>query len=534
MVQEVQSTGLGNAEDIYFSIIPPLSMAYKLPQTLAVVELARQHAKHYEQLGDLGEAVDIYFRLLRAAEIFSHESAIYTKAAVVVLECLRQLNYTIQLRKDEGDDVTTLEYYANDIKKEIKAMKDQRKTELLKIFSTLMKLYEAQGRGWECDLVPKSPPSEKRGSDRKDEVRGELDMLVRFDLMNMSYLGLTELHHLAQGGVRSHSNHDALEYSKKEINSRDVMGWAPIHYAVAQGVPHVVKEVLKNDQTDLNACDIQVWTALHHACVRGNQEIVWMLLRQGAGVNIQGRDMMAPLHRAAMKGHLNLVGLLLEAGATVDVLDGFRMTPFHWAARNGHDDVVKVLRTRTSKDMRDYRWRTALHLAASAGEIKTVEELLGGNDAFHIEARDIFGRTPLHSAVNSGQEDMACLLLEKGADIEVSDYKTMTPLHKAVAQGRESIVMFLLGKGADIEARMNNGDTPLHTAASHGQGEMARLLLENKAKIEARNHENWTPMHTAARRGMKHVVELLWKKGGDAEALDNDGRTPLYWGKTYQ
>ncbi|KAF5538515.1 ankyrin repeat [Fusarium mexicanum] len=502
MVQEVQSTGLGSAGDIYFSIIPPLSMAYKLPQNLAVVELARQRAKHYEQLGYLGRASGIYFNLLRKAAIFSHKSAIYTKAAVVVLDCLRQLNYTIQLRKAEGDNATTLELYANVIKKEMRAMEEQKKTALLKIFSNLMKLYEAQDRGWECDLVPKSPPSEKSASDRKDEsVRGKPDMLAGFDLMNISYLGLTGLHHLAHVRVRRLPEDGALEYSGKEINCKDIMGWAPIHYAIAQGVLNVVEQVLDNDQTDLNACDIQGWTALHHACLHANEEIVWMIIRQGAGVNIQGRDMMAPLHCAAMNGHLNLVSFLVEAGATVDVLDGFRMTPFHWAARNGHDDVVKVLRTRTSKDMRDYRWRTALHLAASTGKTKTVEELLGGNDAFDIEARDTFGRTPLHSAVNSGQEAVACLLLEKGADIGVSDYETMTLLHNAVAQGRE------------------------------GMGEMARLLLENKANIEARNRENWTPMHMAARRGMKHVVELLLKEGGDAEALDNDGRTPPYWSK---
>ncbi len=45
MVEDIESTGLGSRQEIYLSIIPPLSTENKLPQAEAIIERARKHAK---------------------------------------------------------------------------------------------------------------------------------------------------------------------------------------------------------------------------------------------------------------------------------------------------------------------------------------------------------------------------------------------------------------------------------------------------------------------------------------------------------
>lgn len=59
-------------------------------------------------------------------------------------------------------------------------------------------------------------------------------------------------------------------------------------------------------------------TPLFHASDEGDQEIVEMLLENGADVNLQDDWGVTPLHYASRKGHLGNVKLLVKAGADVN------------------------------------------------------------------------------------------------------------------------------------------------------------------------------------------------------------------------
>ncbi|KAI3321405.1 hypothetical protein HD806DRAFT_523893 [Xylariaceae sp. AK1471] len=51
LAQDIESTGLGSLEEVYMSIIPPLSSVKKLPGSEAIIEWARKHTKPHAQLG---------------------------------------------------------------------------------------------------------------------------------------------------------------------------------------------------------------------------------------------------------------------------------------------------------------------------------------------------------------------------------------------------------------------------------------------------------------------------------------------------
>lgn len=85
----------------------------------------------------------------------------------------------------------------------------------------------------------------------------------------------------------------------------------------------------------------------------------------------------------------------------------------------------------------------------------------------------------------SGQSELAKLLVDHGADVNIKDDENSTALHLASAHGDTAFrenkfemkviqVVFFLGvlkiarllfaKGADIESRSNSGSTPLEVA----------------------------------------------------------------------
>ncbi|KAJ4016132.1 hypothetical protein NW758_015116 [Fusarium oxysporum] len=557
MVQDIQTTGLGTAADVYLSVIPPLGVRQKLPEAEAIIRLARDHAKRYEQVGQLEEAGRIYEWLFQTVTVLQPESRVCVRATAVLMEHLRQLTLTIELKtlENDGEDVGDLESQKSKIEEHVRdGIRESRNTAVFAIVSNLMKMYKIQGRGWKCGLTQEDRV-ERRESDMEDS---DVNQMFR-SLKNIPYLGLTELHQVATYGP---GHGLSLDETKKAViraesmNCRDVMDWTPLHYAAAVGSGSVY-----NNEMDTTASDLMGWTPLHYACLRGHEWMALTFIGQGAEINSQGRDGKAPLHCATMGGHLDLVKLLVEAGAVIDLSDAFWTTPLLWAARKGYESVVDYLWPDTSHKLRDNKGRTPLHLAVAAGKDDMVKTLLNQEPQADREVKDRNGQAPLHYAVERGQCNIVELLIENGANKDIQDRggetplhyavwrgheamvnllikanvnmesrsnQDMTPLHLAVSRSHQGIVRLLIDAGADKEARWESGLTPLFYAARFGRHEPTlRTLLDAGANTEARDKEGLTVLHHAAQDGSEAIVRLLIDAGADKEARDEEGSTPL-------
>ncbi|KAJ1483760.1 ankyrin repeat-containing domain protein, partial [Baffinella frigidus] len=96
--------------------------------------------------------------------------------------------------------------------------------------------------------------------------------------------------------------------------------------------------------------------------------------------------------------------------------------------------------------------QTPLHIAAQHGREGTVRLLLDRGADVSAESRD--GDTPLHDvARDSGHEGVARALIHKGADVEKGNTAGLTPLHKAAIFGNEVVAVLLLEHGADVSAK---------------------------------------------------------------------------------
>jgi len=107
------------------------------------------------------------------------------------------------------------------------------------------------------------------------------------------------------------------------------------------------------------------------------------------------------------------------------------------------------------------------------------------------------GFTPLHIAAHYGNNNVASMLVLKGADVNFT------------AKVCYYLSAFLVHKLKVIFFQKQHNITPLHVAAKWGKLNMVDLLIQLGANIEAKTRDGLTPLHCAARSGHDHVIERL-------------------------
>ena len=171
---------------------------------------------------------------------------------------------------------------------------------------------------------------------------------------------------------------------------------------------------------------------------------------------------LTPLMVAVEKGQKRLVEKLIEQGADLDIRsaiigDGWNETQ--------ETALVKVLRAKHS---------ICVHLKKTNPCLE--------------ETGEEFEKV-IQNAAAEIVKDIACLLIDSGADIEVTDTGGMTPVMWAVKMANTPVLKKLVEKGADVNKTDEEGFTALMYTVQTDQIDAAVLLLEHGAdvnqKIEA-------------------------------------------------
>lgn len=133
------------------------------------------------------------------------------------------------------------------------------------------------------------------------------------------------------------------------------------------------------------------------------------------------------------------------------------------------------------------------------GDISGIENMINSmnnEDKYQIvNAKKIFGLSPLHTAARSGQLEIAKVLFNNGANIDAKDDNGKTPLHHSAQYTTIDFARWLISRGANIQEKDLHQYTPLYYVVSlpnvidscistKEQEDMIKLLIINGAIVD--------------------------------------------------
>jgi ankyrin repeat protein len=220
---------------------------------------------------------------------------------------------------------------------------------------------------------------------------------------------------------------------------------------------------------------------------------------------------------------------------------GRRSTPLHVAARFGLHRIVRRLVAELHADVNlCHDSKYAITEAAENGHLATVQLLV--ESGANVQVTDRNSRNPLIAAASAGHVDVVKLLLTLGLPPN-GDLKRAHPLHEAVSRGHLDVAKLLIRYGADTSDSMlkaiSSGSIAtvqlllrhmprdvsesgfFSQAIQESQLEMAKLLLSHGFNTET-EYRTSQALSVAVEVGMAEIVGPLLEAG--ANILEDRGR----------
>ena len=113
--------------------------------------------------------------------------------------------------------------------------------------------------------------------------------------------------------------------------------------AAKEGIFILAKSSIEKDKTIVNSVDSNQYTPIMYACEEGHDNIVSLLIDNGADIEAKGIYETRPLHRACANGRTSICSTLMQAGADIEAPDEDGERPIHYAVSRNNIETVNLL-----------------------------------------------------------------------------------------------------------------------------------------------------------------------------------------------
>ena len=308
-----------------------------------------------------------------------------------------------------------------------------------------------------------------------------------------------------------------------------------------------LEHLLLFEQPDVNITDHNGRSALHYAAEAGADELVKLLLRYGADVQLKDDFGFLPLHLSYPQFPQTALKLS-SRGSLLFFPEPSGLSLVQHALKSGAETFASLV-GEDYANTSDPEGRSMLHYAAAHGDPESVEYLLSAHA--HVNAADQKGLIPLDEALahtlSTTHADTAVLLISRGSagpsDTEFlyayqalkSDHldqrfhQGASSLHLAAEKNHLALLKHFLASGVSPDLRDDQQKTPLHRAAKHDQNGTARTLIDAHAQVSLQDKHGRTPLHDAVQQDASPELLAMLLTSHSYPALpDNSGLTALH------
>ncbi|KAM3345519.1 ankyrin repeat-containing protein ITN1-like [Capsicum galapagoense] len=323
--------------------------------------------------------------------------------------------------------------------------------------------------------------------------------------------GNTVLHVAALYG-HSHFAEEVLKITPAMLCCQNKKNETALHIAANEGHTEVVRMLLAcvedhNTKEKLTRMtDASGDTALHKSVRSQHLDVVKLLVKEDPEFEFPPNHAQeTPLYLAAESGfHDALINILEYCKKSTYAAGPSNRTPLHAAVIQEHKDCIRSL-WRWNKPLCEepdlWGWNS-LHYAIKLGLADVVSDMLAWKKSLvYLPAgSENDWTTAIHIAASEGDVDMIIELLNHCPDFwDMLNRNNQNALHVAVLNNQHEVVHFLLDSDkcdSLVDEPDSDGNTPLHLLAASGN-HVPELLNHPRAKKMPFNKQNQTPLDIA-------------------------------------
>ena len=270
--------------------------------------------------------------------------------------------------------------------------------------------------------------------------------------------------------------------------------------------------LLHEKGADINAFDKDNNRLIHKAARKGDSAALLFSVARNLGADMEapGAQGNTPAHFAAESGSKSILGFLSRIKINFEkIRNSEGCTPLMMASRADKTEIMRhFLEQGFSHNVVDCDGQSLIELTIRWGilEVMSILQQYGADYGNVIFAEgDVH---PIWKAVCEGQSASVGRLLDGGLSIEY-EHRGVRILQSAIEANNEEIARLLIERGARVNMADMRGWTALHSAAYSGNFEIFLLVLQKMDNKMPIDQQGWTPLDLAAFYKHDVIVKLL-------------------------